>query len=198
MASELVQRGHREIKPQEVIGWAQIDIRVRGQVEDEGVAGRYFTQLRVVPIDPELSRRHGRKRHLKLERLFRGYRHGASTERPLVAQPRESHGRHPLRLNNQGWGLRQPEAPGNGFLDRDRLHVSFPSEERVTGSQIDQPASREPLGYLVRSSPFSDVAPIQQLPGRSQVSSVETLGKPGVNGFEASTTLASLALPQAK
>ena len=46
--------------------------------------------------------------------------------------------------------------------------------------------------------PLSDIEPLQQLPGRSQVSSVEALGEPGVNGFEASTTLASFALPQAK
>jgi hypothetical protein len=107
-------------------------------------------------IDPDLSRRHGRKRHLKLERFFRRYRHGASTEWPLVAQPREKPWAKPLRLNNQGWGLCQSEAPGNGFLDRDRLHGSFPSKEqdpspsRATGSQIDRPGSRESLGYLVR------------------------------------------------
>jgi hypothetical protein len=41
VAGELVQRGHREIKPQEVVWWAQIAIRVRAQVEDEGVARRY-------------------------------------------------------------------------------------------------------------------------------------------------------------
>ena len=113
-------------------------------------------QSRAVPIDPYFAGRHGGKRHLKLERFFRRYRHGTPTERPVVAQPCESHGRNPLRLNNQGWGLCQPEAPGDGFLDRDRLHVSFPSKQRdpsssrATGSQIDRPGSRESLGYLVR------------------------------------------------
>lgn len=49
-----------------------------------------------------------------------------------------------------------------------------------------------------RWQPLSDIEPIQQLPGRNQVSSVEALGEPGVNGFEASMTLPSFALPQAK
>ena len=46
--------------------------------------------------------------------------------------------------------------------------------------------------------PLSDIEPIQQLPGRSQVSSVEALSEPGVNGFEGRTTLPSFALPEAK
>ena len=46
--------------------------------------------------------------------------------------------------------------------------------------------------------PLLDAEPIQQLPGRSQVGSVEALSEPGVNGFEASATLLGVALPQAK
>jgi hypothetical protein len=47
-------------------------------------------------------------------------------------------------------------------------------------------------------APLSGVEPLQQLPGRSQVSSVEALSEPRVNGFEASTPLPGVALPQAK
>ena len=49
-----------------------------------------------------------------------------------------------------------------------------------------------------RWQPHSDVELVQQLSGLSQVGSFEALSELGVNGFEANTPLASLALPQAK
>ena len=49
-----------------------------------------------------------------------------------------------------------------------------------------------------RSWARSDIEPVQQLTGRSQVSSIEALCEPGVHGFEVGTTLVGFALRQAK